>query len=278
MTEVADKCAVVTGAASGIGRLLAIKLAERGARLALWDVDRTGLAEVCASLAAGGHQVRGYECDLASREQIKVAAERTLTEAGPVDILVNNAGIVSGRSLLEIPDELIEQTFRVNVLAHFWTVRAFLPGMLERESGHIVTVASAAALASTAKLADYCSSKAAVFGFDEALRLELRQHDAGIKTTVVCPFYTATGMFTGVRSRFPWLLPILDPELVAERIAEAIRRDRSRLIMPWFVYAAWPARLLPVGAFDALMDLFGISRSMDEFVAAAEQRENVSDT
>jgi all-trans-retinol dehydrogenase (NAD+) len=129
----------------------------------------------------------------------------------------------------------------------------------------VVTVASAAGLAGTAKLTDYCSSKFAAVGFDEALRLELKQQDSKIITTVVCPFYTDTGMFDGVKTRFSWLLPILKPEDVAERILKAIQGDRRRLVMPWFVYTAWPSRLLPVDWFDALMAFFGVSHSMDEF-------------
>lgn len=192
-------------------------------------------------------------------------AARTLAESGAIDILINNAGIVSGKNLLDISDGEIERTFQVNTLALFWTVRAFLPSMLERDSGNIVTMASAAGLAGTAKLTDYCSSKFAAVGFDESLRLELKQQNSKVITTVVCPFYTDTGMFDGVKTRFSWLLPILKPEAVARRIVYAIQRDRRRVVMPWFVYTSWPSRLLPVDWFDALMSFFGVSRSMDEF-------------
>ena len=153
----------------------------------------------------------------------------------------------------------------MNTLALFWTVRAFLPSMLERDSGHLVTVASAAGIAGTAKLTDYCSSKFAAVGFDESLRLELKQQASNVVTTVVCPFYADTGMFDGVKTRFSWLLPILKPDDVARRTVRAIQRNRRRLVMPWFVYTSWPSRLLPVSWFDALMAFFGVSHSMDEF-------------
>jgi all-trans-retinol dehydrogenase (NAD+) len=132
-----------------------------------------------------------------------------------------------------------------------------------------VTIASAAGIVGTSRLVDYCASKHAAVGFDESLRLELRRLGSPVKTTVVCPFYISTGMFAGVKTRFPLLLPILTPEYAVERIVDAIRRDRPRLVMPRFVYSTWLARLLPVAAFDAIMELLGVNRSMDEFVGRA---------
>ena len=128
-----------------------------------------------------------------------------------------------------------------------------------------MTIASAVGLAGTARLADYCSSKFAAVGFDEALRLELQQANSNVVTTVVCPYFVDTGMFDGASTRFSWLLPILKPGPVADRIIAAIRKDRRRLVMPWFVYTVWPSRLLPVRWFDALMGFFGVSHSMHDF-------------
>ena len=206
-----------------------------------------------------------YTCDLTRREEISRVAAQTLAESGPIDILVNNAGVVSGKNLLDISDEEIERTFQVNTLALFWTVRAFLPSMLERNSGHLVTIASAAGFAGTAKLSDYCSSKFAAVGFDESLRLELKEMNSRVLTTVVCPYFISTEMFDGAKTRFSWLLPILEPEVVARRIVAALRKNRRRVVMPWFVRTVWPSRLLPVSWFDALMAFFGVSRSMHEF-------------
>ena len=265
MTDINGSRALITGAASGIGRLLATELGKAGAGLALWDIDAQGLGAVQAELRGAGCDADIYVCDLTRREDIEAVAAQTLARSGPVDILVNNAGIVSGKSLLDISPAEIERTFQVNTLALFWTAKAFLPGMLERDRGHLVTIASAAGLAGTSKLTDYCSSKFAAVGFDESLRVELKRQNSKIVTTVVCPFYTDTGMFEGVRTRFPWLLPILDPAYVVTRTVRAIEKDRRRLIMPRFVYSGLPSRLLPVDWFDALMAFFGISHSMDEF-------------
>ena len=269
MTAINDKRVLITGAASGIGRMLALRLANAGASLVLWDIDSAGLGNVQVELAGAGHDADIYTCDLTSREDIAATAAQTFSEGGPVDILINNAGIVSGKSLLDLSEQEIERTFQVNTLALFWTVRAFLPSMLERDSGHLVTIASAAGLAGTARLTDYCASKFAAVGFDESLRAELKQLNSSVVTTVVCPFFIDTGMFDGARTRFPWLLPILRPDTVVRRIVTAIEKDRRRLVMPRFVYAGWPSRLLPVRWYDALMSFFGVSRSMDEFRGAA---------
>ena len=265
MTDIHNKRVLITGAASGIGKLLAARLANEGARLVLWDIDSAGLESAKAELAGSGREVEVYTCDLTNREDIAAVAERTLSDGGPIDILVNNAGIVAGKRVLDLSDQEIERTFQVNTLALFWTVRAFLPSMLERNSGHVVTIASAAGLAATAMLTDYCASKFAAVGFDEALRMELKKQNSDVVTTVICPFYVDTGMFKGVKTRFSWLLPILKPDLVVKRTVRAIQRNRRRVVMPRFVYISWPARLLPVRWFDALMRFFGVSESMDGF-------------
>jgi len=269
MTLINNRRVLITGAASGIGRLLALRLANAGASLVLWDIDQAGLDKAQSELATAGHAADIFVCDLSSRQEIAAKAAQTLADGGPIDILINNAGIVSGKSLLDLSDQEIERTFQVNTLALFWTVRAFLPSMLERDSGHVVTIASAASLAGAPKLTDYSSSKFAAFGFDESLRLELKQQDSKVTTTIVCPFYIDTGMFDGVKTRFSWLLPVLKPEYVVRRIVTAIEKDRHRLIMPRFIYTSWLSRLLPVAWYDALMDFFGVTRSMEDFRGGA---------
>ena len=265
MTGFRDAHVLITGAAGGIGRLLALGAAARGARVTLLDRDEAGLVQVRAELARAGGEAAMFAVDLCDRAALQGVAARVLASRGPVAILINNAGVVTGATLLECSDAAIERTFQVNALALFWTVRAFLPGMIAQGRGHVVTIASAAGLGGTSRLTDYCASKFAAVGFDESLRLELRRLGHPIRTTVVCPWFIDTGMFRGVKSSWPWLLPILRPEHVARRILGAIRHDRKRLIMPRFVMAVLLARILPLGLFDAVMRFFGVDRAMDEF-------------
>ena len=137
--------------------------------------------------------------------------------------------------------------------------------MTARGGGHLVTVSSAAGLIGSARETDYAASKFAAVGFNEALRQELRRSAPGVKTTVVCPFYIDTGMFAGVKTRFPLLLPILKEQDVADRILKAIQHDEPLVQMPFMVRSLPAMRLLPVWAFDRLADLFGINSAMDAF-------------
>jgi all-trans-retinol dehydrogenase (NAD+) len=266
MTEIAGRHAVVTGGASGIGRLVAHRMAALGGRVSVWDIQREALDTVVSELEKSGPEpARGFVCDVSRRAEVYRVAEETRAAGGPVDILVNDAGVVSGRPLLELPDEKIEATFATNTLSLFWTTKAFLPAMLERGRGHLVTIASASALIGVARLCDYAASKWAAMGFDESLRAELRKTAPALRTTIVCPYYIDTGMFRGVRSRFPRLLPILREDDVAARIVRAVQRDQRRLILPPLVRLLPLMRALPVGAFDWIANFLGVNASMDEF-------------
>jgi all-trans-retinol dehydrogenase (NAD+) len=267
MTTFEGKNVLITGAAAGIGRLMAQKIATRGANVILWDLNLGGLESLEGQLRRWGYRTAVYhQCDLSDREEIQATARRVLAEQGTVDVLINNAGVVSGKPLLELSDETIQRTFNVNTLSLYWTTRAFLPGMVAQNSGHIVTIASAAGMIGVPKMTDYSASKAAAIGFDDALRVELsRLGYAGIRTTVVCPFYINTGMFKGVKTRFPFLLPIMEPDDVAGKIVQAIEKDKRRLVLPPFALITYPGRLLPLPMFDRLAEFFGINKTMDDF-------------
>merc|ERR1712029_1067949 len=212
-----------------------------------------------------GHKAFDFKVDMTNREGIYAAPKETKSKVGKVSILVNNAGIVSGTALLDTSDEKIVRTFDVNILAHFWTIKAFLPDMLDQKQGHLVNVASLAGHSGTNKLVDYCSSKFAAVGLDEALRVELfvQGHSDYIKTTVVCPYYISTGMFAGVQSK---LIPILEPEYVAESAVTAVLTDRQVLLLPWwsFLLIALKA-VMTEQAFMKLSQAFGFNCSMDQF-------------
>jgi len=256
-----NETALITGGASGIGRLMAWGLAHQGWRVRVWDRDAAALAALEQEARAASLSIEGAVCDISDRDQVYRLAATT----GPIDLLINNAGVVSGKTLLETPDEKVVQTFAVNTLALFWTAKAFLPGMLERNKGHVVTIASAAGLIGVRGLADYSASKFAAVGFDEALRMELGATKSRVRTTVVCPFFIDTGMFAGVTTRFPLLLPILKPEVAVKKILGGIRRGKRRVVMPWFVHTVFLMRLFPIAVMDALAGFFGINHSMDHF-------------
>jgi len=266
MNYYANKRVLITGGASGIGKLLALKIAAAGAQVAICDIDVEGMDRVRSEAAAKGLSLLCFTTDLSRREQIDTLAGEVGKQLGGVDILVNNAGIVTGKPFMACSDSEIERSLAVNMHAHIWMIRAFLPGMIERNAGHLVTIASAAGIVGVARLADYSATKFACFGLDEALRGEFRQRRQRIHTTVVCPYFINTGMFAGVKTRFSFLLPILKQERVATRIFKAVAHRRRRLLMPLLVYAVGPLRLLPVRWMDFIADLLGINRAMDQFL------------
>eukprot|EP00128_Syssomonas_multiformis_P006371 Colp12_sorted_trinity150504_noHs@23050 len=265
--SLAKEHVLITGGASGIGRLMALILAKKAAVITLLDINKEGLEKVVAEIKAAGGTAHGYTCDISEREEIYKVAEKVKSEVGKVTILINNAGIVSGKKLLDCPDNLVEKTFRINTMALFWMSKAFLPSMIQENHGHIVTIASTAGTIGVCGLADYCASKFGAFGFDESIRMELRAMGSKVKTTVVCPYYINTGMFEGVKTRFSFILPILEPDYVASSIVNAIETNQEVLVTPRFCYLAPLIRaIMPVWMFDLSADILGISVSMKDFV------------
>jgi all-trans-retinol dehydrogenase (NAD+) len=143
--------------------------------------------------------------------------------------------------------------------------QAFLPAMVQSGRGCVVTISSASGMLGVAKLTDYAASKFAAFGFMESLRSELRMKRSSVNTLTVCPHYIGTGMFDGVQTKFPWLLPILDEAKVAAKILRSVEKGKAMLVMPKFVHVIPVVRVLPIRAFDAITDFFGVNRTMDNF-------------
>jgi len=263
--NISGQVVLVTGGGSGIGRLMCLRYARLGATVVTWDINKLGNEETVEMIKKEGNRAFSYTVDMSSKDDIYRVAEKTKEDVGPVTILVNNAGIVSGTAVMDTPDAKIVKTFEVNVLAHFWTIKAFLPDMIKHKLGHIVNVASLAGHSGTNKLVDYCASKFAAVGLDEAFRVELfvQGHSDYIKTTVVCPYYISTGMFAGVQSK---LIPILVPEYVADSVVGATLTNREVLLLPWwsFILIALKA-VVPEPAFMRLAQAFGFNCSMDQF-------------
>ncbi|NXQ57901.1 RDHE2 dehydrogenase, partial [Anthoscopus minutus] len=266
--NVSGEIVLITGAGSGIGRVLAIKFASLGATVVLWDINQEGLN--CAVRLArenGAGRVHSYICDCSKRQDVYRVADQVKKEVGDVSILINNAGIVLGKRFLDSPDLLLEKTMEVNTIAHFWTYKAFLPAMIAVNHGHLVSIASCAGLCGSYQASDYCASKFSAVGFAESIDMEMRiLKKTGVKTTIVCPFVINTGMFDGLKSKWPHVLPILDPEYVAERIISAIRQNQEVLFIPRILYFLYFLKsFLPVKATVLLLDYFGNLDIMNTF-------------
>ncbi|XP_042780106.1 epidermal retinol dehydrogenase 2 isoform X2 [Panthera leo] len=148
------------------------------------------------------------------------------------------------------------------------TYKCFLPAMIANDHGHLVCISSSAGLIGVNKLADYCASKFAAYGFAESVFIEtIVQKLKGVKTTIVCPFFINTGMFEGCSTVRPFLLPILEPEYVVEKIVDAILKEKVYLYVPRFLYFAMVLKsVLPVKIALLLSDFMGVFNIMDGFV------------
>ncbi|XP_027740192.1 estradiol 17-beta-dehydrogenase 11-like [Empidonax traillii] len=228
--SVSGELVLITGAGHGVGRATALEFAKRQSRLVLWDISKHGVEETAAECKNLGATVEAFVVDCSKREEIYSAADKVKKEIGDVTILVNNAGVITAADLLSTQDHQIERMFEVNILAHMWTTRAFLPAMMNNNYGHIVTVASAAGHFVTSFMVAYCSSKFAAVGFHKALTEELSTLGKdGIKTTCLCPVFINTGFVKNPSTR---LGKILEIEEVVEALMEGIVTNQKMVFVP----------------------------------------------
>jgi all-trans-retinol dehydrogenase (NAD+) len=258
---------LITGAGCGIGRLMAKRFASEGASVVLWDIDAHSVGEACEEIKGSGGRATAFVCDLSNKDQVYQTAAKVKHSVGDVTVLVNNAGIVTGKKFFETSDEMIQKIMDVNTMAHFWTIKAFVPDMISNNHGHIITIASAAGLFGSAGLLDYCASKFAAVGLNESLAVELDVLGCnGVNTTVVCPFFIDTGMFDGVKSRFPWILPILKPDYAVDKIMNAYHSNQTMLLMPRIVYSVYILQsLISKKAGIELANFLGVTTAMGTF-------------
>jgi NAD(P)-dependent dehydrogenase (short-subunit alcohol dehydrogenase family) len=244
--EIQGQIAVVTGAASGIGRATAIALAREGADLVLADVNDDRLEEVRREIAALGHRGIAVHTDVSKLQDVRNLFDRSISEMGRVDILMNNAGVHLLGAAEKIPIADWEWMVGINLWGVVYGINVFLPHMLERGSGHIVNTGSITGLIGSESSMPYVATKFAVVGMSECLVAYLRPK--GIGVTVLCPGSVATNIFERERvvpfgddfddarkeffgafanqggwSQLPW--PVLSPEEVAEKVVHAIKEN-----------------------------------------------------
>jgi NAD(P)-dependent dehydrogenase (short-subunit alcohol dehydrogenase family) len=202
MQELADRVAVVTGAASGLGRAMAGRFAAEGMRVALADVDADGVQRVEAELKERGATVLAERVDVSSNADIERLADRTFEEFGAVHVLCNNAGVVKRARAWALTIEDWTWVLSVDLWSTIYGIRAFVPRMIAQdEPGHVVNTASMTGLLPMAGLAAYSTAKTAVVGLSESLALDLMAEDSKIGVSVFCPGFIATRITDSARNR-----------------------------------------------------------------------------
>lgn len=254
-----DAVAVVTGAASGIGRATSLLLAERGTHLALADRNAEGLAATAGVARQAGVRVSAHHLDLADAAAVARLPEAVLGEHGKVTILVNNAGVALMGRLEELSLDEFRWLVEINFLAVVGMTKAFLPELLRQPQAQIANLSSLYGIIAPAEQTAYVSAKFAVRGFSEALRHELE--GTGVGVTVVHPGGFNTGISVDSRiaasidgpesraRREAWSRAFLTrpPELAAAAIVRAIEHRKPRLVIGADAHAAvFLQRLMPV--------------------------------
>lgn len=229
MIDMAGKVALVTGGASGMGQIIARRLAGQGAKVAIFDVNEQGLQQT----AAESGNITPFHCDISSLEDVNVKVAAAATELGSIDLLVHAAALMPAHTLSEHTHEGMEQLFRINYFGTTYMIRAVLPAMVQRGSGRIIAFGSIAGIALVPKMGAYCATKAAVNAYVEVLQNEIR--DSGVRAHLVCPpavntplvDQTLAGDSPGSILEAKKGDRLANPEKIVDAIEKGVRKDKD---------------------------------------------------
>ena len=263
MKQLKGKIVLVTGGASGIGKIMVRLLLERAAKVIIWDINELKIAETILEFSNKG-TISGFTIDVSNVNQIKETALKVKEEIGAVDVLINNAGIVAGKYFHEHTTLDILKTMEINANAPMHITKEFLNEMLAQNSGHICNIASSGGLISNPKMSVYAASKWSLVGWSDSLRLEMEQLKKNINVTTIMPYFINTGMFDGVKSK----IPILNPEVAGLAIIKAIEKNKRMVTIPGYIYRLTKLGqgLMSINIFDWFAGtVLGIYKTMEHF-------------
>lgn len=251
------KNAVVTGAASGFGRALALTLSRRGGwKILIADINRSGMEETLALVRQAGGDGDIFECDVSRPENVQKMAEYAFTEFKKVDLLINNAGVVSCGFTGDIPLQDWHWCVDINFWGMLYGCHSFIPLMKAQGGGHIINVASSAGLFSLMEMGPYNVTKAAVISLSETLRQELVQYNIGV--TVSCPMFFNTHLLDNMRYQDPFQNEFahsafehgrLSADDVAEKTIRAYEKNKLYVIPQFTGKYYWVLKRLSPGIF-----------------------------
>ncbi|PKY03722.1 putative short-chain dehydrogenases/reductase [Aspergillus campestris IBT 28561] len=218
----------LTGGAGGIGKQIVKDLSQQNVKIVILDVTEPDYPLP--------PNVIFYQTDITSRAALKQVADQIRKDHGDPTVLINNAGVALEGSILDEPDEHIRRTMEVNTLSHFWTVKEFLPRMVEKDHGHIITVASLASFVSFVDCVDYSCSKASALAFHEGLTQEIR-HIYGskkVRTSIIHPLWVRTPMIDKMtQAGSHWKEPVLEPhEISSAVVGQIVAGNGGQVVVP----------------------------------------------
>jgi NAD(P)-dependent dehydrogenase (short-subunit alcohol dehydrogenase family) len=260
MRQIRNRKALVTGAASGIGRALALRLAREGCDLYLLDIDLPQLAQTAAAAREHGVEVITSRCDLSCSDDISACNAALLAHWGRLDILVNNAGVVYYGPTEDMTSQQWQWLLAINLLAPIQFVRELMPVLRDRPESHVVLMASICGLVAASRVTAYNVSKFGLVGLGASLRAEYGRQGVGV--TTVCPGFVSTHLFDAAicgyarRPRFyPPSLLQTSPEHVADCTIRAIYRDQRLVLITPMAHLLYQAQRFAPGLLDLLQRL-----------------------
>ena len=260
-----NKLVLITGGAKGIGLATAQRILNEGGKVILWDFKEDDLNKSVNNFKEQGFDVFSQVCDVTNKEQVYSNANIIKEKFGGIDILINNAGTVYTGYMLDRTDEELENMINVNFTSMVYTIRAFMPAMLEKNKGHIINISSASSLIGAPKLAIYAATKWAVMGLTESLRLEaIKMGKKGVRFSSIHPNFLKKGLFEGTKLNI--LGSIFAPgvkshDTVAKVIVNrAIRFGFHSPKIPWIMNQSVLLRaLLPSSLLVKFGSLYGLN-------------------
>ncbi len=253
---------LITGAAGGIGRLMSLELAKKGANLILVDINQDNLKKVEAEIRAIGVTVASFLGDLSKPATFLDLKQDIHSRVGKIHGLINNAGVVFGGEFEKIPLQKHLLTYEINTLGPVAFTHTFLNDLLEAKESHLVNIASASGFVGLPYGSTYASSKWGMIGFSDSIRLEMKERGfRHVHVTTVCPSYISTGMFTGVKA--PMMIPWLKPEVIVAKIIGGIESNEAFIKEPFLVKTIDLLKgAMPLSWSDAVSKFLGVTTSM----------------
>jgi short-subunit dehydrogenase len=277
MRVIGGKKVLLSGAASGIGRALALRLAKEEANLFLVDIDTVGMEETAAECRKAGVEVVTRRCDMSHPKDVSSAVAAVLNLWNGVDILVNNAGITYYGKTDRMSGAHWDKLLQINLLSHVQFTRELLPNLLQRPEAHVLNICSVLGLVGMPKVTAYCTAKFGMVGFSEALRREFGREGLGV--TALCPGFVRTNLFTNApleekveEHKIPPRIITTTPERVANAAVKAIYRNRGVVVMEPFARFMFALKRFAPWMMDTFFHLGRrkrVARKMAELEQAA---------